>query len=705
MAQSREGGNQLRSETSPYLLQHAENPVDWYPWGEEAFERAAAEEKPIFLSIGYSACHWCHVMEHESFEDAEIASYLNEHFVSVKVDREERPDVDAIYMNAVVAMTGRGGWPMSVFLTPTKRPFFGGTYWPAQSQRGMPGFIDILKHVEHAWRERRGEVDRAAGDLVRAIEAMGEPVGEPQTLGEEVLRNVMRQLIAAADRTNGGFGRAPKFPHAVDLRVLLRGARRSGSSEALAIVAETLEKMCRGGLYDQLGGGFHRYSTDEVWLVPHFEKMLYDQALLVPAYLEAYQATRCEEFADVARGTLNYVIREMTSPEGGFYSTQDADSEGMEGKFFVWSRSEIESLLEPEEAELFCRCYGVTVEGNWEGTNILHRAMSSVDAAKATGIEANEFERQMQNAREILFAARGERIAPARDEKILVAWNGLMIVAFAQGGSVLDEPVFVDVARSAANYLLEALRTPDGRLLHTAKEGAAKLNAYLDDYGALILGLVELFEATGETQWFESALALATEMVELFSDANGGFYYTSRDHEELIVRQRDSQDGATPSGNSLAATALLKVARLADRRDLEDLALATLDRMSGQIAKHPLASGQALLALEFLLGPAKEVVLVGDEAGIARLRRAIEADFVPNKFVIPWRGSTREGDVPPALASLLAGKGKGGEALAYICERGMCGTPLSDPAAVRKSLAVSSSEDELRRLGVTAPRE
>ena len=678
--------NRLIDETSPYLLQHARNPVDWYPWGPAAFARAKADGKPVFLSVGYSACHWCHVMERESFEDAEVAAFLNAHFVSVKVDREERPDVDAIYMNSVQAMTGHGGWPMSVFLMPDQRPFFGGTYWPARGRGGMAGFLDVLEHVRHAWTERRPEVERAAGSLKDALAAMGEPAGEPTALGPDVLESAARELLRSADRSAGGFGRAPKFPHATDLRVLLRAWRRFGNRDALDVVTLTLDKMARGGIYDQLGGGFHRYSTDARWLVPHFEKMLYDQALLVPAYLEAYQATGRDDFAAVVRGTLDYVAREMTSPDGGFYSTQDADSEGVEGKFFVWSRAEVEALLGPEEATAFLYCYDVSEEGNWEESNILHRPKPPAEAAAVLGTSSETLEATLSRCRAKLFEVRSKRIAPARDDKVLAGWNGLMIAACAQAASVLDEPKFAELAAGAADCVLTRMR-PAGGLLHTFKDGQAKLPAYLDDYAALAGGLVELYEATGAVRWLDAAVSLADELRAGFADPAGGFFYTAEDHEELIVRQRDSQDGATPSGNSLAATALLELARLTGRAELEDAATATLDALSGQLARHPLASGQSLLALDFLLGPTHEVVLVGEEAAIQPLRRAVYEAFVPNKVVATRPPGLADADLPASLRNLLTGKNAAGAAAAYICEKGTCHAPATTAEAVRKALA------------------
>jgi uncharacterized protein YyaL (SSP411 family) len=686
MSQPNGRTNRLIGETSPYLLQHARNPVDWFPWGDEAFAKAAAENKPVFLSIGYSACHWCHVMEHESFENEAIAAILNEHFVSIKVDREERPDIDAIYMNAVIAMTGHGGWPMSVFLTADKRPFFGGTYWPPHSKMGMPGFSDVLRHIQHAWHERSSDVERAASEMVRAIQAMGEPSGEPQSLGPDVLEAAQAQLLRSADRKHGGFGRAPKFPHAMDLRVLLRTWRRFGNADALDVVSLTLDTMARGGIYDQLGGGFHRYSTDAVWLVPHFEKMLYDQALLVPAYLEGFQATAREEFATTVRETLDYVVREMTSPQGGFYSTQDADSEGEEGKFFVWTRSELEELLPPEQFRLFAACYDVTDSGNWEGHVILNRPEPIDEFAAKLGVPIDELEDALATARATLFRARHARIAPARDDKVIVAWNGMMIAAFAQAAAVLDERRYADTASAAAEFVLSNLRDASGRLLHTAKDGLAKLDAYLDDYAALADGLVELYQATSDARWIDEALALVEQMIDRFADPQGGFFYTATNHEQLIVRQRDSQDNATPSGNSLAATVLVKLARITGRSEFEDRAIACLDAMSAQITQSPLASGQALIALDFLLGPTKEIVLAGALDEVARLDRAIYRAFVPNKVVLKRPPGILDDALPQSVRTLLAGKSSDDAPLAYVCDHGACHAPVSTPEALMEAL-------------------
>ena len=679
--------NRLAGETSPYLLQHAHNPVDWYPWGDEAFALAKKEDKPVFLSIGYSACHWCHVMERESFEDGRIAAYLNERFVPVKVDREERPDVDAIYMRAVTALTGRGGWPMSVFLTPDRKPFYGGTYWPPTSRGGMPGFTDVLQQLHAAWTDRRADVDRAAENLTDAVETLGVAQREPTGLGTEVLATATKQLLSAAEPGHGGFGRAPKFPHATDLRVLLRGWRRFGEAAALGHAAFTLEKMARGGMYDQLGGGFHRYSTDAKWLVPHFEKMLYDQALLVPAYLDAYQATGDDQFARVARDTCEYVLREMQSPDGGLYSTQDADSEGEEGKFFVWTTDELREVLGEADAAPVAAYFDVTPAGNWEGHSILHRPRAAADVAADLGIGDAELQAAVERSVPKLLAAREDRVKPGRDEKVIAAWNGLMIAALARAAFVLDEPRFAEAASAAAAFLRRTLW--DGsELRHSFKDDRTGSAGFLDDYAALADGLAELFQVTADADHLRFALDLGEQIRTRFADPAGGFFYTPDGGEGLIVRPKDSEDGATPSGNALAATACLKLALLTgdagDRAGWEETAVATLDALSGQIAAVPMASGQSLLALDLSLGPAKEIVLAGGpDANVAPLRDALRTLFAPLAVHLPANAPT-----PPVAASLLAGKTPvNGRAAAYVCEKGTCLAPITEPAALGAALS------------------
>ena len=612
--------NRLAGETSPYLLQHVHNPVDWYPWGSEAIARAAELDRPIFLSVGYSACHWCHVMERESFEDEGIARQLNESFVAIKVDREERPDIDQVYMNAVQLLTRRGGWPMSVFMTADGRPFFGGTYWPPAATMGMPGFADILRHIAEAWASRREELEQAADELAGAVGQIGEietsGTDDPQRveLETQLLDQLRRQLLAHGDREHGGFGAAPKFPHPMDIRLLLRCHRRFGDEDCLALACLTLDCMADGGLYDQLGGGFHRYSTDAVWLVPHFEKMLYDNALLVPAYLEAFEATGEERYNEVVRETLDWVLREMTSPDGSFYATQDADSEGEEGKFFVWSEAEVrETLVESEgkaAADAFCDFYQVTPDGNWEGRTILNRSGPLARAAGTLGIAAGDLAETLGRCRERLLEVRGRRVAPERDDKVLVAWNGMMITAMTLAARALAEPRYRQAAEAAARGIWSHVRDSDGRLGHSTKENQPRFPAFLDDVTCLLDGLCELARDDEGNEFGEWALELAVQLLERFGDPEadpagvpGGFFFTADDSEKLIARYKHTQDNATPSGNGMAATALLKLAGLTGEDRWRDVAGDCLKLMASQMARQPLASGQALLSLDDWLGP------------------------------------------------------------------------------------------------------
>lgn len=673
--------NRLLHETSPYLQQHARNPVDWYPWGPEAIERARAEDRPIFLSIGYSACHWCHVMEHESFESNEIATLMNQWFINIKVDREERPDLDQIYMNAVMAMTGSGGWPMSVFLTPELKPFFGGTYWPPTARWGRPGFREILSAVHDAWIKRRTDLNQQAEQLTAAVIQAGRPPVTMETLSIETLRAAQTALLQAADKTHGGFGQAPKFPHPMDLRVLLRCYRRFGEAAALDVVELTLDKMARGGIYDHLGGGFARYSTDERWLVPHFEKMLYDNALLVPVYLEAWQITQKPAYRQVVIETLDYLLREMTQPQGGFYSTQDADSEGVEGKFFVWSRAEVEQILGPEEAELFGQCYDITEQGNWEHQNILQRLHPPQEDAARTGLNPEELEARLAGCRAKLFQQREQRIHPGRDDKVLVSWNGLAIAAFSQAAVILNEPRYATAAQAAADFILENMRTSDGRLWHGYKDGQARFNAYLDDYAALIDGLVELYQAVFEPRYLEAAMSLAERMLAQFWDReDAGFFYTSADHEALITRNKDLHDNATPSGNNLAAMALLKLSRLTGRSDWAERADDTLNLLAATLTRAPLAGGQALIALDFLLGPTQEIVLC-PTADADEFPIALRETFLPNKVIVQRPAGVVDDALPLPLRSLLAGKHPvKGQITLYVCQSGACQPPVHGAA-------------------------
>ncbi len=680
MSQPQQGTNRLVHETSPYLKQHAHNPVDWYAWGPEALERARRLDRPIFLSIGYAACHWCHVMEHESFEAPEIARILNEHFVSIKVDREERPDLDQIYMTAVQVLNhGQGGWPMSVFLTPALQPFFGGTYYPPEDHYGRPGFRRVLLTLADWWENRRGEVTQSATQITEYLQNAGQAERSEGRLEPQLLQNALDTLARAFDARDGGFGSAPKFPHPMELRLLLRAWQRFGDEQALAMARLTLDRMAMGGIYDQLGGGFHRYSTDARWLVPHFEKMLYDNALLTPAYLEAYQATGAPFYREVAEETLGWVHREMTSPEGPFYSTLDADSEGEEGKFYVWSAEEIDQLLGKDLADLFGTVYDVNPGGNWEGHTILHRMKDYSQYARLLGLPEAELRRRLEEAKRALLEVRSRRVWPGRDEKVLTSWNGLMIAAFAQAAQVLDQPAYAETAARAADFLLQRLRTSDGRLLRTYSAGAEpKLNAYLEDYAFLIDGLVSLYEATFAPRWIVAALDLTRVLVEQFWDAReGGFFYTGRDHEELIVRTKDPQDSSIPSGNSMAVMALLRLAKLTGQRDLQEKAETTLQLFQGLMARSPLAAGQMLLALDFHLGPVQELVVVGDPAA-AETRRALQvirSRFRPHQ-VVALKATEGMAENQEAVIPLLQGKGKVGAVTTYICQNFTCQAPL-----------------------------
>jgi len=559
--------NNLINETSPYLLQHAHNPVDWYPWGDAAFERAKAEDKPVLVSIGYSACHWCHVMEHESFEDEKTAAIMNEHFVNIKVDMEERPDVDQIYMNFVQLTTGRGGWPMNVFLTPDKRPFFGGTYFPPAPRYGMASWPQILANIAEAYRERRDELENSANDIVSELRRLS--IVEPAKggLSIDLLDQAFLSFSRTFDTINGGFGGAPKFPPAMSLEFLLRYHKRTGDDKALAIVEFTLNKMANGGIYDQLGGGFHRYAVDAIWLVPHFEKMLYDNAQLIRVYLHAFQVTGNEFYKRIAVETLEYVKREMLDEAGGFYSTQDADSEGVEGKFFGWNPERLIRILGEDDGPEFCSYYDVTAGGNFEGESILNiknpdsDRNASVNERDGTLVYTRVFAR-MDELRSHLFAEREERIKPNRDEKVLTAWNGLMLAAFADAAAVFGSDDYLDIAKQNAAFISTELQN-DGRLLRTWKQGTAKLNGYIEDYANVADGLIVLYQVSGEVEYLAEAKRLADLMItEFWDQENGGFFFTSNDHEELIVRNKDFFDNATPSGNSVAADVLLRLTKL-----------------------------------------------------------------------------------------------------------------------------------------------
>jgi uncharacterized protein YyaL (SSP411 family) len=681
--------NRLAQETSPYLLQHKDNPVDWYPWGEEALEKAKAEDKPILLSVGYSACHWCHVMERESFEDEETAEIMNEHFVNIKVDREERPDVDSIYMSSVQAMTGHGGWPMTVFMTPDGAPFYAGTYFPPAPSRGMPSFKQVLLGIADAYENRREEVMKNAEGVREYLQA-ATAASVPQVgLSEELFIRAAHSLVGQIDRRFGGFDGAPKFPQAMNLEVLLRYYKKTGDRGALGGVELTLRQMANGGIYDQLGGGFARYSVDEYWLVPHFEKMLYDNALLARLYLEAYQATGDTFYRRIAEETLDYVARDMTAPEGGFYSAEDADSEGMEGKFYVWTPAEIEGALDPDEARLAMRFWDVTERGNFEGKNILSVPRPSEAVAAEFDISVEELWARILGIRQKLFAEREKRVRPGRDEKVLAAWNGLMLRAFAFAARVLEREDYRRIAEKSASFLLEKLRV-DGRLRRSYKDGRARFNGYLEDYACVADGLLALYEATFQTRWLAEAGALADDILELFwDDERGVFYDTAVDHEELVTRPRDIYDSAAPSGNSVAVDVLLKLSVLLDREDYRRHAETVLEGLSGVMVRISGGFGRLLSALDFYLSTPYEVVLIGDPDApdTKRLLSAVYSAYLPNKVVA---GRSEDDEEAAQLVPLLADRPmRDGEATAYVCVQYACQSPTTDPEELKRQLGVA----------------
>ena len=661
--------NQLVTETSPYLLQHAENPVDWYPWGEKALAKAKAEDKPIFLSVGYSACHWCHVMAHESFEDKGVATILNEHFVSIKVDREERPDLDRIYMSAVQAITGRGGWPMSVFLTPEGIPFYGGTYFPPTARYGMPSFVDVLLTVTDAWQNRRQDLIESGQRMLAAtIRGNTIRVEEGLPCRPETLDAAFNNLEQSFDSIHGGWGDGPKFPQPMALEFLLRYGYTTDLPHPLQMVYQTLEAMGRGGMYDQLGGGFHRYSVDDHWLVPHFEKMLYDNAQLARIYLHAWQITGDPFYRVICEETLDYVVREMTDQDGGFYSTQDADSEGQEGKFFVWTSTEIRDLL-GREAGPFLTAYGITEGGNFEEQSILE----FVGPMSLRG--------ELDEARRKLLAVRERRVHPGRDEKVLASWNGLMLAAFAEAARVLGRDDYRQVAERNADFLLRELRGPDSRLWHTWKAGVVKINGYLEDYTHFIEGLLELYQTTFDPCWFLTARELVEVIIEHFSAPDGGFFDTSDDHERLITRPRELQDNAVPSGNAMAAWVLLRLEGLAQEPRYGELARRSLRQIQPLLEQYPLGFGQWLIALDYALSHPYEIALVGNPRNI-ETRTLLEVctdGYRPHQVVALGKPGTVSSQVP-----ILQGRSQiNGHAAAYVCTDFACRPPVTDPTALR----------------------
>ena len=653
--------NRLARETSPYLLQHRDNPVDWYPWGHEALERARAEDKPLLVSIGYSACHWCHVMEHESFEHEPTAVYMNEHFVCVKVDREERPDVDAIYMEACQAMTGHGGWPLNAFLTPEQVPFYVGTYFPREPRGGMPTWKRVLEAMVGAWETQREEIRTGSERIVGRLQggALLEPSGSE--FDSTALDGAVEQLVRAHDTEAGGFGSAPKFPMSSALEFLLR----RGHTEA---PAHTLRAMADGGINDQIGGGFARYSVDAEWLVPHFEKMLYDNALLARAYLHGWLATGEQRFRQVCEETLDWAVREMRAPEGGFYSALDADSEGEEGRFYVWTPAELRAALTPEDAEMAIAWFGVSEEGNFEGRTILTRGPDPEPD-------------RMPEIKRRLYEVRASRVWPGLDDKRLTAWNALMVSALADAGAVLERPDYLDAARSCASFLLEAARDADGRLLRTYKDGEARLLGYLEDHGFLIEALLTLYEATFEPRWFREARALADRTIERYADSErGGFFETASDAERLVARRKDLEDTPIPAGNSSMAFGLLRLAALTGERAYEDRAVAVLRLLHELAPRHALAFGHVLQALDFHLAPVKEVALVGSD--LRPFERVVRSTLRPHLVLA--------GGEPDGVPLLEGRSPVDGRAAAYVCESFACRRPVTEAAELADLLDARS---------------
>jgi uncharacterized protein YyaL (SSP411 family) len=685
--------NRLINETSPYLLQHAHNPVDWYPWVGEAFDRATKEDKPIFLSIGYSTCHWCHVMEYESFENERIAKIMNEHFVSIKIDREQRPDVDEIYMRAVQIMTGSGGWPLSVFLTPDGQPFYGGTYFPPTDRYGRIGFERLLLTIADAWKNKRQELVNSAANLGKFLVGPTNPA-EKEKLSPKMLKTAFEYFQKMYDDTNGGFGTAPKFPQPTNLSMLLCHWHRTGDEQALQMVEKTLDAMAEGGIYDHIGGGFHRYATDTRWLIPHFEKMLYDQALLSKVYLQAYQITKKKEYARITREIFDYVLRDMTDADGGFYSAEDADSEGKEGTFYLWDPEQIASILDKDQARLFNAYYGVSRKGNFEeGKTILNITTSTEQLGKKFLKDQATIVNVLTTARTKVFNVRSTRVRPHKDDKVITAWNGLMISSLAYGGTVLEEERYVEAAKQAAKFVLGTLHK-DGRLMRYYRDTQVVEKAFLDDYAFMIMALLELYEATFDAKWLIEAKELSEEMIELFTDnEQGGFFLSGKDGEKLITRTKPGADGAVPSGNSIAALALLKLGRLTMNQYFSEQGAKVLESFSQQLEQSPGYSSAMLTALNFWVGPTQEIVIAGnaDAADTKQMLKLVRSKFLPNAVVLLHEQDNAGSGIykiVPFIKNQVVIKGK---ATAYVCENYVCKRPVNKINDLDKMLSDISS--------------
>jgi uncharacterized protein YyaL (SSP411 family) len=674
--------NKLVSQKSPYLLQHAYNPVNWHPWGEEAFEKARSKDLPIFLSIGYSTCHWCHVMEKESFEDEQVAALMNEAFVNIKVDREERPDIDSIYMAACQKMTGSGGWPLNIILTPDRRPFYASTYIPKDSTFGRLGMIELVPQIRELWISNREEVEKAANQNVNALKFAERPTGD--ILEEDILHQAYEQLLSIFDEENGGFGDAPKFPTPHNLMFLLRYWKRTGDGMALLMVDRTLDAMQRGGIYDHVGFGFHRYSVDAHWRVPHFEKMLYDQAMIAIAFTEAYQATGKKNYEKTCREILAYILRDMTASEGGFFSGEDADSEGEEGKFYLWTENEMRQILTDEEYKYISGLFNIKRKGNFpdgNGKNIFYLSNHGSDLQVTDTVQG--FEPQKCK----LFSAREKRIHPGKDDKILTDWNGLMIAAFARASQVFDEPEYAKAARSASDFILLKMRNENGRLYHRYRDGETAISGFLDDYAFFIWGLIELYEATFEVCYLKAALEINNDLLKHFWDNEyGGFFITPDDGEEILARKKDLYDGAVPSGNSVAMLNLLRLARITGDPQHEQKAQYIGRSFSGAIAQSPAAYTMLMTALDFAFGPSSEVVISGDlqAESTKKMLKALRKEYIPNKVVILRpEGETEITDISGFTGNLT---GKKDKAVAYVCRNFSCNLPTDDSDEMMREL-------------------
>jgi len=677
--------NRLARENSPYLLQHKNNPVDWYPWGEEALKKARDEDKPIFLSIGYSACHWCHVMEHESFENEETAKFMNEHFVNIKVDREERPDLDRIYMNAVVAIAGQGGWPMSVFLTPNSKPFFGGTYFPPVTRYGMPSFQDVLKSVVHAWESKRDDVLNSADELANHIRNSFAITQGKSPLDKNIPDQAAMALAQSYDWKNGGWGNAPKFPQAMVIRFLLQRASRRDKL-ALEISTHALRAMAKGGMYDVLGGGFARYSVDDAWLVPHFEKMLYDNALLSQVYLHAYMLTDDPFFRKICEATLDFVSREMTHELGGFFSSLDADSEGEEGKYYFWSLEEIKSIIEDEgDLELLVHAYGLSDEGNFEGKNILRRVLNNEEVSDKLGLDVKHVKKNINRLGQFLLKERGKRTHPTIDDKILVSWNAWMSIAFSEAARYLQREDYLKIAQRNISFVIENLYLEKtGQLFRSWRNGKTQHYGYLEDYASLILALLSLYQTDFNASWFKLASTLTQTMIDHFSDPDGGFFDTRADHESLLTRPKEIQDNATPSGNSLAAEALLKIAAYTGQGDMYDKAMAGICSVQGYLFKYPSAFGNWLCATDVIITGIQEIAIIGElqKQETQALNSVVWETLRPYTVLAQTAYPPPEGS-PPLLRDRPMVDGKPS---AYVCRNMACDSPATSPQELRKQL-------------------